>query len=103
MSLSRRTFYRARCDGLGDGRACDAVLTDGEHSWWDEESIAAWLGEAEWIEWTEDSGVQHYCFDHWTTCEECGEKVPVRYAGIEDDLTYCPPCGMKIVEAKVRG
>lgn len=103
MSLSRRTFYRVRCDGLGNNVACPSVLTDGEHNWWDEESIEAWLVESEWIEWTTDSGVQHYCFDHWTFCDVCEERTPLRHLGEFDGERACERCGMELVAQAVKG
>ena len=95
MSTERKTFYRVTCDYPG----CKEMLTDGETYWWDGESIEPMCTESEWLIWPDLLATQHFCFDHWTTCDECGEQIPLHLARlVNDDEHWCADCERRVTE-----
>lgn len=82
MTIKTRVFHQVSCD------RCGALLHDGEHLWWDPDSVTDLLGEADWIVLQPDPHgdpeqfwrAQHFCFDCWTLVwedeDESGDGIP---------------------------
>jgi len=68
-----------------------AVLTDGEHEWWDADSIQPMMQESEW---SDSVGDQTLCWDHWIECDYCQEPMSRTLGEVRDRWT-CTTCALK--------
>lgn len=68
MSTESKRFYRITCDSIN----CGAVLTDGEHEWWDADSIDPMMRESAW----RSIGCDTLCWNHWIECDYCDKPMP---------------------------
>lgn len=84
MSRESKPFYRVSCDG------CKAVLDDGEHWWWDLESVDPVMQASGWRSF----GTHDRCWDCWVQCDYCDEPMPMEKGDV-CDLRACAVCDLK--------
>ena len=90
MTAESKPFYRVTCNHEG----CTAVLTDGEHEWWDEGSVRDWLVKSNWTAIDVPLATLHYCNDHWVSCDYCMTPMPTGDGDIPN-FWSCQNCADK--------